>query len=115
MSWAHVALENGQGKYIYNYNLGNIGVGKLQPYYKVAGSKFRAFSSFEEGGKAYWTHLKNKCQAALSNFDWADISKVIIHLKKCGYYEVSSEHYQKLMNSLFWQAHTKIIPQLESN
>lgn len=101
MAWAQVSLENGQGNHIYNYNLGNIGASNNILHYKVAGSKFRSFSSFIEGGKAYWKHLNDNCQKALLLFDSGDVKVVSAHLKKCNYYKVDEKHYSNLMKTLY--------------
>ena len=62
MAWSQIALENGKGKLVYNYNLGNIGAHvnhATRAYYKVASSRFRSFLSFHEGARNYWKVIKN--------------------------------------------------------
>lgn len=113
MAWAQIALENGQGKQTFNFNLGNIGAGRTQPFYFMAGHKFRSFTSFEEGGQAYWNVLKNRCLIVLSIFDTGDASKAAIQLEKCGYYRVEREIYEAGMSSLYNTAIRKILPNLK--
>lgn len=104
MAWAQIALENGKGKFVYNYNLGNIGahaIKNTRPFYRVADSKFRSFLSFKEGAKNYWTYLKNKCPGSLNYFNTGDVKSVVTILKKCNYYESDVDLYYLNMNSLF--------------
>lgn len=112
MAWAQIALENGQGEKIYNYNLGNIGAGKHQSYYVVSGSKFRSFNGFEDSGDAYWNVLKNNCSIVLSIFDTGDVSRSATQLENCGYYRVEREIYERGMVRLYNQAIWKILPKL---
>ncbi len=45
VAWAQIAIENLQGKIVYNHNLGNIKSSKHRPYY-VKVNRFRAQQSF---------------------------------------------------------------------
>lgn len=112
MAWAQIALENGRGDKIYNYNLGNIGSGRNQAHYYVAGSKFRSFSSFEESGIAYWNLLQNRCKISLTSFDWGNPKATAEYLRKCGYYRADLKLYQRIMNSLYYFALVEIIPKI---
>lgn len=108
--WAQVALENGQGKFVYNYNLGNIGpLGKFQPYYYHSNeTTYRSFESFTDGGKAYW-HTLNRCKFVLTQFDNADIKGASYTLYKCKYYGADPKIYSILMEKLFNFARFKIL------
>lgn len=111
MAWAQIAFENGRGKKVYNYNLGNIGghpTTPVLPYYRVAGSRFRSFESFEEGAKFYWQHLKERCSGALPYFDLGDPYTASIALGKCGYYRSDVEHYLKNLSSLYFESYKKL-------
>lgn len=105
LAWAQIALENGQGEKIYNYNLGNIGAVKYQSYYIVAGSKFRTFNGFEEGGETYWKTLRDGCSVVLPIFDSGDVVEAALQLERCGYYRVESDKYivgmSKLVNKFY--------------
>lgn len=107
MAWAQIAIENGRGKYVYNYNLGNIGTYAnkySKPFYKVAGSRFRAFFSIKEGAKAYWSYLKEKCKIALFQFDTGNVKESASSLKRCNYYKSDLDTYYVSMQSLFVHA-----------
>jgi hypothetical protein len=104
MATSQIFFENGAGKVVYNHNLGNIGGNPLYPkgpYYKISGSRFRAFPSFKDGAKCYWITLKNKCSSALNQFDNGDTYLASLHLQKCGYYRADFDHYYKNLNSIF--------------
>jgi hypothetical protein len=104
MAWAQIALENGKGKLVYNYNLGNIGAHatkNTKPFYRVAGSKFISFLSFKQGAKTYWKVLKNRCPGSLSYFSSGDVKSAATMLKNCNYYESDLDSYYFSMNSLY--------------
>lgn len=104
MAWAQIAIENGKGKLVYNYNLGNIGAHatkNTKPFYRVAGSKFISFLSFKEGAKSYWKFFKNKCRGSLAYFDLGDTKNSARMLKNCNYYESDVDFYYLNMRSLF--------------
>lgn len=107
MAWAQIAIENGRGKKVYNHNLGNIGTDPINPkgsYYKVAGSKFRSFTSFEDGAIHYWQHLKKRCSSSLRYFDLGDPYTASLALNKCGYYRSDIKFYQKNLSSLYFES-----------
>lgn len=110
MAWAQIAFENGRGIKVYNYNLGNIGgepVKPTKPYYKVAGSRFRSFNSFEEGARYYWSHLKERCSSSLHYFDNGDPYTAGLSLGRCGYYRSAIDFYQKNLASLYYESYKK--------
>lgn len=106
MAWAQIAFENGKGKLVYNYNLGNIGTfpKARHPYYRVAGNKFKSFSSFREGAANYWKVIKNRCRSSLPHFNWGDPYNSSLFLKKCSYYKLDLESYYSSMKLLFNEA-----------
>lgn len=107
MAYAQIAFENGKGKKVYNYNLGNIGgnyKSPTEPYYKVAGSRFKSFNSFYEGAIDYWLHLKSRCSMSLNYFDAGDPYTASISLKNCGYFRADLKFYQKNLSSLYYQS-----------
>lgn len=104
MAWAQIAFENGRGKLLYNYNLGNIGAHATKstvPYYRVADSRFRSFFSFKEGATIYWQTLKNRCPGSLLYFNLGDARNSSVQLKNCRYYTADLEAYFLSLNSLF--------------
>lgn len=112
-SWAQVALENGQGKFVYNHNLGNIGPFKGQAYYHHSNlTTYRSFSSFVDGGKAYWNTL-NRCKLALKQFDNGDMESASYTLYRCNYYGADPKLYSKIMKELFLYAKLNIIPRMK--
>jgi hypothetical protein len=109
MAWAQVAFENGAGRNVYNYNLGNVVPVKDQPYYYADRHKYRAFVSFVESGKTYWRVIK-RCTAALRAFDLGAPWAATVHLKRCGYFEADLDIYVKAMVPLYQTALTKVLP-----
>lgn len=112
MAWAQISFENGRGKQVYNYNLGNVGPNPIKPkrpYYVVAGYKFRSFKSFKDGARCYWITLKERCSGSLKFFDAADPFTASLSLQRCGYYRADLDHYSKNLSSLFWTMHKKSI------
>lgn len=111
-AWAQIALENGQGKYVWNYNLGNIGPGykKQHSYYMHTRSvPYRSFSGFLAGGIAYWKVLR-KCSLALHFFDSTDPKSATHALKRCGYFQANIEPYTKGLIQLFWKSYNHVLP-----
>ena len=100
-AYAQICFENGNGKTVYNYNLGNIGAGTGNPYYKHGGYRFRSFTSHYEASVAYWNYLKNRCDYALNLFKSGNQKQVAIALKSCGYYRADTEHYARNLETLF--------------
>jgi hypothetical protein len=104
-AWAQVAIENGQGKLIYNYNFGNIGAPKhtKHPYFVIAGSRFISHSSPLDGAKRYWTTLKDHCPYSLVFFDAGLPEKAAYQLYKCHYYGADPNYYAEQMRKLFFK------------
>jgi hypothetical protein len=105
MAWAQVALENGRGKLTLNHNLGNVGAIKNQRYYRKGPARFRSFSAFHEGGRAYWNVLKNNCAGALQTFRSMDPMLTAKKLRRCGYHRTEVELYGKVLHGLMWTGH----------
>lgn len=101
-AYSQICFENGNGKLVYNYNLGNIGAKKHKPYYKLGGSSFTSFTSHYDASVAYWKHLKNRCKYALNIFDSGNQKQVAIALKSCGYYKTDIEHYARNLETIFF-------------
>lgn len=103
-AWAHVALENGKGRKIWNYNFGNIGPlpnEKDVKFYNHFGkTKYRSFDDPTSGAIAYWKFLES-CPLALKNFRYNDPRGAAISLKRCNYYRADQTHYSKLLTSLY--------------
>ena len=104
MAWAQVALENGSGAQVFNYNLGNIGASENEPHFYIAGHRFAANDNALEGGTAYWSHLKKSCKSSLSYFDRGDPQGSALQLRRCGYYRASTKIYTRIMSQPYYQA-----------
>lgn len=104
MAWAQVALENGQGKYTYNHNLGNlVSRAASTSTYWNGGDRYHpymSFATFAEGAEAYWRVL-SRCWIAVSRFDQGDPTGAAEALKRCRYYEAPVEDYAKGLNRLY--------------
>jgi len=103
MAWAQVALENGNGKYSYDHNLGNIGPWTpAQAWYLSPLDKnfYRAFDTFEEAATAYWRVVR-KCPGALARFDAGFAEEAAKLLRQCGYFGADLATYAKAMASLY--------------
>jgi hypothetical protein len=112
MAWAQVALENGQGKFLWNHNLGNIGPGSSQQEYYSHSSftTYRAFEGFLLGGQAYWQTIE-RSTVILRQFESGDPRGVATSLKNSGYYGADCETYGTGMVGLYWHAIQKVIPE----
>jgi hypothetical protein len=102
MAWAQVAFENGQGKWSWNHNLGNVNAVNSQAYFVNPADRhhYRAFDSFVDGAEAYWNTVRH-CTAAVKMFDAGAPSAAAGSLKRCGYFEADLEPYARAMASLF--------------
>lgn len=112
MAWAQIAFENGRGKKVYNYNLGNVGGNPEKPirhYYMVAGYRFRSFQNFKDGARCYWQILKERCSGSLKFFEAGDPYTASLYLRRCGYYRADVEHYSKNLSALFFESYKKSI------
>lgn len=112
MAWAQIAFENGRGKKVYNYNLGNVGGNPEKPirhYYMVAGYRFRSFQNFKDGARCYWQILKERCSGSLKFFDAGDPYTASLYLRRCGYYRADIDHYSKNLSGLFFESYKKSI------
>jgi hypothetical protein len=110
MAWAQIAIENGRGNIVYNYNLGNIGNSPNQPirsYYKLSGYHFMSFHSIKHGAKFYWKTLQDRCPGALPYFHNGNAIDASIALKKCGYYKADLDFYSKNLRALFYETNAK--------
>ena len=112
VGWAQVAIENGQGRKVYNYNLGNINSAKSRPYY-VKHNRFKAHQSFRQGAKDYWKIVKKLCRTSLVYFDAGAAYQAALQMKRCGYYTANEKKYGKSMSKLYFKAIKKVIPQME--
>ena len=112
MAWAQIAFENGRGKKVYNYNLGNVGGNPEKPirhYYMVAGYRFRSFQNFKDGARCYWQILKERCSGSLKFFDAGDPYTASLYLRRCGYYRADVGHYSKNLSALFFESYKKSV------
>jgi len=106
---AHIAHETGHGKYVYNYNVGNIKKTKNDPYdytklltseylndkqaYKEV-ARFRAYTNLDEGVKDY-LNLIHRNSAAWDAIENGDPAAFAHALKQSGYYTAPEEDYRR--------------------
>jgi len=112
MAWAQVALENGQGKFVWNHNLGNIGSppGTSHEFYVHSSyTSYRSFEGYLEGGVAYWRTVR-RCGSAWANFEVGNATASALYLKNCGYYGADTDQYVRGMNELYAYALGNVIP-----
>lgn len=102
VAWAHSAIEVGQGARARGNNLGNIGASSAGPAYVVAGVRFRVYPTLDEGARAYWRHVLERCPGALPWFDAGDATGAARALRRCGWYRAPVETYAAAMRSLRW-------------
>jgi hypothetical protein len=104
MGWAQVALENGNGKYSYNHNLGNIGPSKPdQSWYlsRLDGNFYKSFDTFEDAAETYWYQIQH-CTGVLQQFDYGNATVAAAQLRGCGYFGADLKLYTKGMIDLYW-------------
>lgn len=111
VAWAHVAIENRQGKEVYNHNLGNITSSKKRPYY-VKRNRFRAHKTFIAGAIDYWNVVKKMCRRSFKHFDKGHPYRAARALKRCGYYGADSDKYGKAMVKLYKRSRRKVLSKL---
>jgi hypothetical protein len=112
MAWAQIALENAEGNIVWNKNLGNIGPAFHKSFHWYVHSKltiYRAFSSFQEAGQAYWSVI-DKCQTAYRAFGREDAAESAHALKLCNYYGGLETEYTSMLSTLYWIAKQKLVP-----
>jgi hypothetical protein len=112
MAWAQVALENGHGTAVWNFNLGNVGPSRYTDnpwYFHVPGARYRAFDNFNDSGRAYW-RVVHRCSSALRAFDDGAPKVAAEALRRCGYYGAPLVPYVAGLNSLFNQALVGSLP-----
>jgi len=109
MAWAQIALENGHGKKVYNYNLGNIGASTKEPYYILGGSRFKSLPSANDGAVFYWKTLKKMCPGVLNVFDQGNAKHAANKLYNCGYFRSDPDDYGDKLKSLYYFAHNKLL------
>ena len=116
MAWAQVALENDQGRQVYNKNIGNIIKTDASQKYFLLGvhnRPYRSFDSFGDSAAIYWSVMQ-RCSPALSTFDHADYETASVWLKKCGYYEADVAAYVAGMKLWYYEAKIKVMPEEEN-
>ena len=115
MAWAQVALENGRGAAVWNFNLGNVGPSRYTNvpwYFHSPGARYRAFDDLQESGRAYW-RVVHRCSSALRAFDDGAPQVAAGALKRCGYYGAALAPYVVGLRSLFNQARVEVVPAAE--
>ena len=112
VGWAQVALENGRGKYTYNYNFGKIKASKHRIHY-VQKHRFRAHATAIEGTEDYWNVVNKMCKRSLRAFDAGAPETAANMLSSCGYFGADKKRYGRAMRKLYRRAIRKLIPQLK--
>jgi hypothetical protein len=109
--WAQVALENGRGKAVWNYNLGNVGPSSSEHFYYMhtRAVPYRAYNGYLEGGITYWRVVR-KCGAVVQMFDRGEVRRASESLRRCNYYLADVTHYTGMMWSLYWHAIQRVFP-----
>lgn len=112
MAWAQVALENAHGAMMWNHNVGNVGPGRNDTWYRHSPStRYRSFESFIDGAKTYW-RVVTWCKAAIKMFDVGNPVQAAEYLHQCGYYEDDyGAFYARTMSSLYGFALSTVIPE----
>src|SRR5271157_1871396 len=103
-AWAQIALENGNGKYSYNHNLGNIGPSSPDQLWYVSrldGNYYESFDSFDDAAVRYW-HVVKHCTGVLQRFDYGLAAEAAKLLRGCGYFGADLKAYSDGMASLYW-------------
>jgi hypothetical protein len=72
-AWAQVALENGQGRECFSFNLGMVGAVADQPYHFLHGHRFRSYADHVEGSRGYWAVMAHH-PITLRMFDAGDVA-----------------------------------------
>lgn len=111
VAWAQVALENGQGYWTYNYNLGKITSRKTRPYY-VQKHRFRSHKNFNQGAADYWRVVKKMCSKSLKYFKEGKPYVAAQVLSSCGYYGANRHRYGLAMIKLYRLAKIEVLPKL---
>ena len=103
-AWAHIMLENANGRRVWNNNLGNIGNLPSMPtmkYYSHFGkAKYRSFDSVIAGAEAYWVMLY-RCPMAIKYFESGNAEAASLSLKRCNYYRSEEEVYSRTLAMLY--------------
>jgi hypothetical protein len=102
MAIAQVDVETGRGRKMRGHNPANLGAGEGDHvrYYRIGGSRFRAFRNLLSGCLAYWILLRDRCSAALAAMNWGDVDMVAEHLHRCGFYRAPVERYADEMRGV---------------
>lgn len=113
VGWAQVALENGQGHYTYNYNLGKIKAPKTHLHY-VQRHRFRAHGNAVAGARDYWDVVSWLCRRSLPSFDAGQPEHAAHVLYGCGYYGADKTMYGQAMRQLYQTALHSVLPKLSA-
>lgn len=75
-------------------NLGGLEFEAGKPWVRVDRlTRPRAFESYAEAARAYWTLLRERCSGALHDFDAGDPEASARRLRRCGYFHASVDWY----------------------
>jgi hypothetical protein len=103
---AQVRGENGNGRKVYNHNLGNIGLAPRikAPFYQYGAGIFLVFPDFKTGALAYWRTVQ-RCTVALAAFEQRDPTRAAHAFHRCGYHTTDPDAYAAVLRPLFWSSY----------
>lgn len=97
MAVALVRLENGNGREVFGFNLGNLGPARGAPRSLMRdGGYYQAFASPIEGAAALWSRLAAWCPGALRYFDAGMAREAGDGLRRCGYHRMDQRYGEAL-------------------
>lgn len=117
-AWAHVAHDNGRGRAVWCWNLGNITafggwsgsyyvirvqerVQKDPDVWKEVDMRFRAHATAEDGARDYWAVMTRSYGEVLELFDQGKPYDAAIRLGSKGFYTAHAEPYARGVESLY--------------
>lgn len=84
-----------------NHNVGAIGAVRGQRWFRLGGSRFRAYRSHLEGAIGYWQHLRRRCNSAFAAFDAGLPREAARALDRCRYYRAPERLYAEALEAMF--------------
>jgi len=95
---AQVRLE---GLALPGKNLGGLERIKGQPWVQVDPvTQLRAFDTYAEAARAYWTLLAKVCRGALASFDYAGPEEIAGRLYRCWWFRSPEDRYARVLRAL---------------
>lgn len=115
MAWAQVMLENGRGRDIICFNIGNITAGPAWPgpfyvehvrervqrdpdVWRDLDLRFRARRDHVDGAADYWRRIAGEYASALPLFDSGDVDGAVTELSRLRYFTALVAPYERGVN-----------------